>query len=363
MTWTEKLKDNITTAEEIRTILNLNDEDTNKLDNILDQYPMTIPKYYLSLINLNDENDPIRKMCIPSIHETSLDGDFDTSGEASNTVVPGLQHKYTHTTLFLSTHVCAMYCRYCFRKRLVGTNDDEIGNKNFEKIVDYISTHTEISNVLISGGDSFMNSNETIAKYLEAFCKIDHLDCLRFGTRVPVTFPYRITEDPELLEILKKYNKKKQIYVVTHFNHTNEITEEARLSIKLLAKTGIRVLNQSVLLRGVNDNPNVLGLLLKKLTSIGIIPYYIFQCRPVTGVKGQFQIPIIEGYQIVESAKQLQNGIAKSVHYIMSHETGKLEILGPGEDGNMMFKFHQSKSPENTSKIFTKELDNDQCWL
>jgi len=363
MTWKQDLRENITTADELQEFIKLNGGDTKKLQEILDQFPMAIPRYYLSLIDWDNPDDPILKMCIPSIQETNLDGAFDTSGEASNTVVPGLQHKYKRTVLFLSTNQCAMYCRHCFRKRLVGISEEEIGNNYFDKIVDYIKSHTEISNVLISGGDSFMNSNQTIQRYLKSFSEIEHLDCIRFGTRTPVSFPARIIKDRELLNILKTYNQKKQIFVVTHFNHPNEITAESSLAIDLLRQTGMKVLNQTVFLKGVNNDPAVLGTLLKKLTTIGVIPYYVFQCRPVSGVKNQFQVPINEAYRIIEEAKQMQNGIAKSVRYIMSHETGKIEILGPVCDGDMLFKFHQAKSPDDTSRIFKKKLADDQCWL
>jgi len=363
MTWQQDLRESITTADELKEYLKLNTNDTHKLQDILNHFPMAIPRYYLSLIDWDNPDDPILKMCVPSIQETNLDGAFDTSGEASNTVVPGLQHKYKCTTLFLSTNQCAMYCRYCFRKRLVGISEKEIGYKYFDKILDYINSHSEISNVLISGGDSFMNSNQTIEHYLKSFSEIKHLDCIRFGTRTPVSFPARITKDPELLKILKTYNDKKQIFIVTHYNHPNEITEESSLAIKLLQQAGMQILNQTVLLKGVNNDPEVLGTLLKRLTTIGVIPYYTFQCRPVSGVKNQFQVPIDQGYQIVEAAKQMQNGIAKSVRYIMSHENGKIEILGPANDGDMLFKYHQAKSPNDTSRIFGKKLADGQCWL
>lgn len=363
MTWQQDLKNNITTADELNEFLTLSNNETKKLQDILDHFPMAIPRYYLSLVNWQDPDDPILKMCVPSIQETNLDGMFDTSGEASNTVVPGLQHKYKSTVLFLSTNQCAMYCRFCFRKRLVGISEDEIGYKYFDKIVDYIQSHKEISNVLISGGDSFLNSNQTIERFLKHFTEIEHLDCIRFGTRTPVSFPARITKDPELLKILNTYNEKKQIYIVTHFNHPNEITEESSRAIALLRQAGMKMLNQTVLLKGVNNDPVVLGTLLKKLTTIGIIPYYVFQCRPVSGVKNQFQIPINEGYQIVEGAKQMQNGIAKFVRYAMSHETGKIEILGNVSTGDMLFKYHQAKNPDDISRIFTLKLTDRQCWL
>lgn len=363
MTWQQDLKKNITTTSDLKELLMLTEHDSEKMDKILAQFPMTIPRYYFSLIDRSNPNDPILRMCVPSIQETDLSGTFDSSGEASNTVIPGLQHKYKKTVLFLSTNQCAMYCRHCFRKRLVGTSEEEIGTKNFDQIANYVNSHTEISNVLISGGDSFLNSNPTIERFLNAFSKIEHLDCIRFGTRTPVTFPARINKDSELISILEKYNSRKQIYIVTHFNHPNEITPDSTKSIRLLREIGLNVLNQTVLLRGVNDNPQILGTLLKELTKLGITPYYIFQCRPVSGVKTQFQVPINQGYQIVESAKQMQNGIAKSVRYIMSHESGKIEILEVTEQGEALLKYHQAKDEANNSRVFSKQLRDNQCWL
>ncbi|MDD2494009.1 MAG: KamA family radical SAM protein, partial [Tissierellia bacterium] len=228
MDWKTELRNNVTTADEIIEALNweLSNEEKSKLVNIIDHYPMSVPKYYLSLINKDDPDDPIRKLCVPSIFETDMSGSFDTSGESSNTVVTGLQHKYKQTGLYLSTNKCAMYCRHCFRKRLVGTNDEEI-NKQFDEIVNYIKVHTEMTNVLVSGGDSFMNSNVKIEKILNEFIKIDHLSFIRFGTRTPVVLPSRIYDDKEILNILERFNKIKQIYVITHFNHHNEITPES----------------------------------------------------------------------------------------------------------------------------------------
>ena len=184
-------------------MLGLNEADSAQMARILAQFPMSVPRYYLSLINWDDENDPIRKMCIPSVRETDLSGSFDTSGEASNTVVVGMQHKYHATALILSTNRCAMYCRHCFRKRLVGLSDAEIAS-HLDEMIAYIKEHKEISNVLVSGGDAFLNDNEVIEEYLSRLCEIDHLDMIRFGTRVPVSFPQRVTGDPDLIALLKK---------------------------------------------------------------------------------------------------------------------------------------------------------------
>lgn len=363
MDWKTELNDNITTADEIINALdwNLTEEEITKLNSIIDRYPMSIPKYYLSLINKMDPKDPIRKLSVPSILETDLSGSFDTSGECNNTVVTGLQHKYKQTGLYLSTNTCAMYCRHCFRKRLVGTNDDEI-NKQFDDIVKYIKEHSEMTNVLVSGGDSFMNSNYKIEKILNEFTKIDHLSFIRFGTRTPVVLPSRIYDDGELLNILEHYNKIKQIYIITHFNHPNEITNFSTKAINVLKNIGIIVRNQTVLLKGINDNSDIMAELMKGLTEIGVIPYYIFQCRPVSGVKNQFQVPFKDAVKIIEETRNKLNGIGKSFKFAMSHPTGKIEIVGYVED-EFIFKYHQAKNYKDGGRLFKVKISDNQAWL
>ena len=208
-----------------------------------------------------------------------------------------------------------------------------------------------------------MNSNDNIRAYLDTFSKIPTLDFIRIGTRTPVVLPMRIYEDEELLDLLKEYNKKKQILIVTHFNHPNEITPEAVRAVKTLIGCGLILRNQTVLLRGVNDDPRTMASLLNRLVSIGVIPYYIFQCRPARGALHEFQIPLLRASRIVEEARTMMSGQAKSIHYCMSHVTGKIEILGCLEDGRMLFKYHQAKLEKDNSRIFIEKLAPDQCWL
>lgn len=360
--WKELMRDGEKDVRELAGILGISEEELPKLCDIQEMFPMYVNPYYLSLINPADRDDPIRKMCIPDNVELNSGGNFDTSGEQSNTVLTGMQHKYAKTALILSTNRCAMYCRHCFRKRLVGLSEDEIGS-HIDEMVEYVKEHKEINNVLISGGDAFLNSNETLRRYLEEFSDIPHIDIIRFGTRTPVVIPQRMITDPELMDILEKYGQKKQIFVVTQFNHPNEITEEAKAAVKMLMKAGIVVRNQTVLLRGVNDTPEILGILLSKLTACGVLPYYIFQCRPVTGVHSQFQVPLHEGYRIVEGAKAKQNGQGKSIRYAMSHVTGKIEILGELNGERMLFKYHQAKYDKDLGRLFEQEIMKEQCWL
>ncbi len=359
---TEQRSKIYTKAVELSDMMGLSAAEEANLQSILDIFPMAIPQYYLSLIDWNDPDDPIRRMCIPSLTEIDISGDFDTSGEADNTVVTGLQHKYQQTALILSTNRCAMYCRHCFRKRLVGSSEEEIAD-NFDAMLDYIKAHPEITNILVSGGDSLMLSNATLEKYLCELTALPQLDFIRFGSRVPVVYPERILRDEELQAIFAKYAERKQLYLVTQFNHPRELTAEAKAVIKIFIKAGVVLRNQTVLLRGVNDDPQVLGQLLRELTAVGVSPYYIFQCRPVRGVKAQFQVPLQKGLEVVELAKGLQNGVGKCLRYCMSTPRGKVEIVGKLPDNQMLFKYNQAKDGSDAGRIFVAEVQPDQCWL
>ncbi|TCK87960.1 KamA family protein [Natranaerovirga hydrolytica] len=361
MEWKELLKQNATTLEDLKSYLTFSQEEESKLKDLIESYPLSTTQYYLSLINPDDPNDPIRKMSIPSVNEFDITGLTDTSGELENTKMEGVQHKYGPTVLLLSTSTCAMYCRHCFRKRLVGLSNQET-LKMIDNAIAYIKEHKEASNVLITGGDSFLLDTSIIEKLLKALCEIEHIDFIRFGTRTPVVFPQRITRDNELLSVLEKYNKKKRIYLVTHFNHTNEITDESMAAIEALHKRNIIISNQAVLLKGVNDSKEELSRLINTLTRVGVVPYYVFQCRPVKGVANNFQVPLKEGYKIIEEAKLSLNGHGKRFRYIMSHITGKIEIVGQLNDEEMIFKYHQAKDPKNMGKIFTKKITDD-AWL
>ncbi len=358
----QQLKTCIRSIKDIQHLLSLSVEEIKDLTAISERYPLCITPYYLNLANPSDPKDPIRRMCIPALEEFSLDGEFDTSGESDNTVIKGMQHKYAQTALILSTNQCAMYCRHCFRKRMVGSNADEIA-KELPAMAEYIIQHPTINNVLISGGDAFINENDVIKRYLETFCNMPSLGFVRFGTRVPVVLPQRITQDKELISLLSHYGKKKQIIIVTQFNHPREITPSSQEAIRVLIEQGCIMRNQTVLLKGINDDPKVLGSLINNLVGVGVIPYYIFQCRPVVGVKNQFQVPLLKAVEIVDKAKNLMNGQAKSVRYAMSHPTGKIEIIGKTGDKKMLFKYHQAKDSSDASRLFALEVDEKQCWL
>ncbi len=367
MVWKSKFRENICTLEQLKQHISLRPDEEKHLQKVMQLHPMSVTRYYMSLIDRKDKDDPIRRMILPSVEELDLEGSYDTSGESENTKFTGLQHKYSQTALVLSTNRCAAYCRFCFRKRLIGKPNHEI-LQQFSNACDYIRKNKQINNVLISGGDPFILQTEVIEGFLEMLSDIPHLRFIRFGTRTPVAFPDRILLDEKLSGVLKKYSKKqRRIYIVTHFNHPKEITDKSIACIDKLIRSGVIVNNQTVLLGGVNDNPSVLAELLNKLVSIGVNPYYVFQCRPVKRVKHHFQIPLYKGYMIVEDAKKMLNGHSKRFRYVMSHRTGKIEIVGvmdnENKDTEMYFKYHQAKDPKNIGKFFKRKLNKSAGWL
>ncbi len=360
--WQRELEKNIKTIDHLKKHISLTPKEEKILEKVIEIHPMNITHYYLSLINKKDKNDPIKKMIVPSRDELNLEGSYDTSGEKQSTKSVGLQHKYPETAFVLATNKCAAYCRFCFRKRLVGLSTAEILER-FDTAVDYIKKHKEIDNVLVSGGDPLILPTETVEKFLSKLSKIKHLSFIRFGSRVPVTFPDRILMDKKLLKIFKKYSKKnKRLYIVTHFNHPNEITEKSTNAVDKLIKANVILNDQTALLKGVNDKPEILVELMKKLVSIGVNPYYLFQCRPVKRVVHHFQVPFYRGCKIVDDARKKLDGHSKRFKFMMSHNRGKIEVLGT-RNNYIYFKQHQARNPELVGQIFRKKLNRKSGWL
>jgi len=217
---------------------------------------------------------------------------------------------------------------------------------------------------LISGGDPLMLSTRVIAGFLEKLAPIEHLDFIRFGTRVPVTFPQRILSDESLIDLFREYTQsgKKRIYIVTQFNHPKEFTKSFIDTINALTKAGLVISNQMTLLKGVNDDPNIIADAHNKLTQIGVNPYYVFQCRPVKRVKHSFQVPLYRGVKIVNEASKLLNGHSKRFRYVMSHRTGKIEILGIIDD-KIYLKYHEAKNPKDIGRLFSRPINKKAGWL
>jgi KamA family protein len=351
-----------TTIEQLEKYVSYSPEEREEIKKNIENHPMSVNQYYMDLIDWNDPDDPIRKMAIPSMAENTIDGDFDTSGEQQNTKLQGLQHKYAQTALILAANSCVMYCRHCFRKRLVGINMSEIAH-DWEPIVNYVSEHKEITNILISGGDPLMLDNASIKCIFEKFSPIEHLNFIRIGSRIPVVDPEKIINNPELISMLKDCSEnRKKVYLTTQFNHPREITPLAIKAINIIKAANIIINNQTVLLKGVNDTPEIMAELQAGLSKIGVVPYYVFQCRPVKKVKNIFQVPFIQSLKIVEGARVLLDGLSKRFRFVMSHKTGKIELLGY-EDGHLFYKYHQSTPELLDGKIYRKKIAEDECWL
>jgi lysine 2,3-aminomutase len=362
LTWETELKGSISTVEQLRRYVDLGPREEKQLRHIIGLHPMRIPRYYAGLIDWDDPADPLRRIAVPDAAELDLAGSYDTSGEQQSTKLPGLQHKYAQTALVLATNRCALYCRHCFRKRLVGLPSEEV-LKRFSDAARYIEKHKEIRNVLLSGGDPLVLPTRLINRFLERLSKVSHLNYVRIGTRVPVTFPGRILSDADLLSVLRRHSRKfERLYLVTQFEHPREITVNSTEAADRLIRAGVVLINQAILLKGVNDNPTVLAELHSKLVKVGIGPYYLFQCRPVKRVKRRFQVPLKQGYKIVESAKAMLDGPSKRFRYVMSHRSGKIEILGVAGD-EIYLKYHQARDPNNLGRFFKRRLVPDAGWL
>lgn len=324
----------------------------------LTKYQVT--KYYRDLLATSPYRDQLKHIVEPSVQELTSPGELDTSGEGDNTVVPGLQHKYPTTGLLLVTDRCTSYCRYCFRKRLVGKDTDEVA-PDYGVVADYIGRHPEMTNVLMSGGDPFVLSTAKLEAILDHLLPIPHLTSIRFGSKTTAFHPARF-EDPALPAMFGRILAAgKTPVVVSHFDHVGEITDEAAASVRRMRDLGVQYLNQGVLLGRVNDDPQTLADTIARLHAIGSRPYYVFQGRPVRGAS-HFQVPIRRGVDIVRGAMSRLSGIQKTFRYIMSHYTGKIEILDV-VDGRLWMRYHQSPRPERVGRLFSRPYVEGACWL
>jgi KamA family protein len=345
----------------LEQIEQLSEQEKAELKKVTDRFSFRANDYYLSLIDWDDPNDPIRNIIIPHLQELEEWGKLDPSDEHSYTVMPGLEHKYNSTVVFLVSNVCDGICRYCFRKR-VFIEPEKACLRDVPAAIGYVKEHREINNVLLTGGDPLVLTTSKLENIIRQLRQIEHVEIIRIGTKIPAFNPYRIINDPSLLEMIENYStESKKIYVMTHFVHSKELTDVAVQSVHLLQKAGAMIANQTPLVRGLNDDPTVMGELLNKLSFIGATPYYIFQCRPALGNKA-YTVPIEEGYEIVEQTKSMVSGLGKRVRYAMSHATGKIEILGKTK-GFVYFKYHRAADDANSGRFMVFKSNPDACWL
>lgn len=289
------------------------------------KFPMAITPYYASLIKSWNPSDPIFAMAIPQVNELISPSYLsdDPLKEDHDMPVPGLVHRYKDRALIITTDSCAMLCRFCTRKRVAGqTHGNVISPEKLSKIINYLTEHEEIHDVIISGGDAFTMSTDILEYIISSIRAVPSVDIIRIGTRVPVTMPMRVTD--ELVSMLKKYHP---IFVNTHFNHPIEVTIEAKEACERLVNAGIPMGNQTVLLKGVNDNPQVIEELCRKLIKMRVRPYYLFQCDLVNGVE-HFRTPLAKGIEIMEHLRGRLSGIAIPNFVVDApNGGGKIELL------------------------------------
>jgi lysine 2,3-aminomutase len=344
----------------INQINGLSFDEKEALQPVADQFPFRANEYYVSLIDWNDQNDPIRKLIIPSQHELYGYGKWDACDEETNYVVPGCQHKYSSTALLVISDVCGGYCRYCFRKRLFVKEVRE-AKTDITAGLNYIRSHKEIDNVLLTGGDSLMLSTRKLKEIIQQLREIDHVKIIRLGSKLPAYNPMRIYEDKDLLALIRTYsNPEKRIYIMSHISHPREITNETKKCFQALIQAGAILMNQTPVLKGINDAPDVLAELMNQLSWIGVTPYYFFINRPVAG-NYDFVLPLKEAYTIVEQAKAKTSGLGKRVRLVMSHSSGKIEIMAI-ENGKAYLKYHQSRDGEY-GKLMILDCPDDATWF
>ena len=302
--WKWQNRNRIQTLEELKKLIMLTEEEEEGVKRCLSMLRMAITPYYLTLIDPDNPEDPVRKQAIPTAFEThKSECDLeDPLHEDVDSPVPGITHRYPDRALFLITDQCSMYCRHCTRRRFAGQRDAEVGQARIDKGIEYIRNTPQIRDVLLSGGDALLMSDEKLEYIISRLREISHVEVIRIGSRTPVVMPQRITED--FVSMLKKYHP---IWLNTHFNHPKEITPEATLACERLANVGVPLGNQSVLLRGVNDCVHVMKRLVQQLVKIRVRPYYIYQCDLSMGLE-HFRTSVAQGIAIIEGLRGHTSG-------------------------------------------------------
>ena len=324
--WRWQLANRIRTVDQLRSFFpNIGGD--QGIEQASAQFPMAVTPYYASLIREADSRDPIFRMAVPQFEEL-LDPPFlrdDPLEEDEDMPVPGLVHRYPDRALFVATSVCAVYCRHCTRKRVAGAQEETpVSPRRLNAVVRYLSDHPEIRDVIVSGGDPFTMSTAALDRVLGAIRSVPSVEVIRIGTRAPVTLPMRVTG--EFVDMLRRHHP---LYVNTHFNHPTELTPAASAACRLLADAGIPLGNQTVLLRGVNDDPRLLEELFRGLLRMRVRPYYLFQCDLVRGVE-HFRTPISRGIEIMEYLRGRLSGLAIPLFVVDTpHGGGKIPLL-PG---------------------------------
>jgi len=320
--WRWQLTHRLNSKEELSKVINLTPEEEEALS-IPSRFRVDITPYFASLMDPDDPNCPIRRQVVPTLKELFIAPEEmgDPLAEDAHSPVPGLVHRYPDRVLMLVTTQCASYCRYCTRSRIVGNPRAQFSIADYERQLAYIASNFQIRDVLISGGDPLILPQHILEMLLKRLREIPHVEVIRIGTRVPVFLPQRINE--ELVGMLRCYHP---LWMNIHFNHPKEITPEVERALALLADAGIPLGSQSVLLAGINDCPNVILALVRKLVKNRVRPYYLYQCDLVPGTS-HFRTPVAKGIEIMEALRGHTSGFAIPSYVIdMPGGGGKVPI-------------------------------------
>ena len=303
-TW--QLKNRITSLNQLEQHLELSEEERSGVILSGSKLAMAITPHFFNLIDRSDPDCPIRRQVVPRVEET-IEAEYEMSdpcGEDSHMPVPGLVHRYPDRVLFLVTDRCAAYCRYCTRSRVVSGAGDQDLETDYEAAFQYLENHTEVRDVLLSGGDPLLFSDAKLEKILKRLRSIEHIEFIRIGSRIPIFLPQRIT--PELCEMLQKYHP---LFISVHTNHPRELTAEVKAGLERLANSGIPLGNQSVLINKVNDDPEIMKSLVHKLLMCRVRPYYLYQMDLIKG-SSHLQVPVAKGIEIIEKLRGHTTGYA-----------------------------------------------------
>ncbi|HNV43455.1 MAG: lysine 2,3-aminomutase [Spirochaetes bacterium] len=334
--WHWQLQNRVTDPAILGEIFKWDSKRVEDIKGYLKILRMAITPYYLSLIDITDyENDPVYRQAVPTVHETNIvSADMaDPLHEEIDSPVPLITHRYPDRVLFLVTDQCSMYCRHCTRRRFAGQTDNPASPELIDQAIEYIKKTKTVRDVLISGGDPLTLGTDQLEKIIAKVRAIPHVEIIRIGSRVPVVLPQRI--DEQLVNMLKKYHP---LFLNTHFNHPKEITEESKKACEMLANAGIPLGNQTVLLRGINDDAMVMKKLMQKLLTIRVKPYYIYQCDLSQGIE-HFRTKVSKGIEIIEMLRGHTTGFAVPTFVI--------DAPGGGGKTPIMPNYLISMSPKN----------------
>lgn len=310
--WRWQSKNLVRTLDDLQRVVPLTDEEKERLGPAVAEYHLSLTPYYASLMDPDNPADPIRRQAVPLPEECLFHGHEmdDPLAEEETSPVPGLTHRYPDRVLLVTTNFCYMYCRHCTRKRIWKQGETAASTAAIEAMVEYIAGHPEIRDALVSGGDPLTLPLERLEFVLSRLRSIGHLEIIRIGSRVPVVLPMAVTD--ELAALLDRYGP---VWLNTQFNHPREVTPEAAAAVDRLLRAGVPVNNQSVLLKGVNDDPAVMLSLNQALLMAKIRPYYLFQCDPVVGTE-HFRTPVESGLAVMEALRGHTSGLAIPTYVI-----------------------------------------------